>query len=197
MFDLVSGRSDLSGLQVQPLAAYVSGNVVQVSFEHHGSAKATAEVVAVAHNNQIGVFMHFYLVNGGQGVLMRYNMSVTQGNLANVIEQALDYMAAMGFLMEQKAFSKDAPATIKQLVHSLSVFGNIPKVAERDTGYVAHEEVGEAVIASVLLDESPPTGNQDVSVAMVMEEVQEAAREPSVNIQIENWQVWVKYLASF
>ena len=177
MFELVTGRGSLAGTGAQVIAAYRGGNTVQLAVPGHPTQPVTAEVVAVKIGAQTGVLIHLWLKLEHMGVLFRPSGAVNESNYREVLLQAVQYAETMGFLM-------DADASRAADFQRLAILGYEPDVG---------------------LSGAPPAPRDETAAMSVAQFVDESDATPmparsapaSDSLVREQWQVWVKYLASF
>lgn len=177
MFEIVPGRENLAGTGAQVITAYRGGNAVQLAVPGHPPQPVSAEVVAVRIGAQTGVLIHLWLKAEHCGVLFRPSVAVSDANYRDVLQQAVQYAETMGFLM-------DADASHVADLQRLAILG---------------------YSAAVSTELAPRAGREDAAAMSVAQFVDEPESElvaaqsaPAANSFVrEQWQVWVKYLASF
>lgn len=174
----VHGRSALDSDKVEVLHVFQAGNQVQVSFSGHDPQNATADIVGARSGNHYGMFLHFWLTVEEAGILMRYEQPLaTQRAYQNALSEAQDYLAAMGYLVENKDFEKLNLMDQGDLLEHLAIFGS-------------------AKSAAPTAPTDPISENLELSTAMLVDSSDVVPRIPSRTLE-ESWQVLVKYLASF
>lgn len=185
----VVGRKTLDPETVDVCSVMVASNTVQVSFDEHDGQEARAMILGATHGKQFGVFMHFWLLTDCDGILMRWDNTISnRAEYDSVLEQAEEYLGQMGYLVEDKHYEEMNAMDQGDILGSLTLFGGGDAALEKQ----AESSAGDPI---PMLEEVVVAG--ELSTAMLVEADDRVKLVPESKGLEENWQVVVKYLASF
>lgn len=210
MFEPVASRKDLVGTGVEVLRAFVSANVVQISFPGHSGQNASVELALVAHGKSLSLFSLYWLHQDQTSSLMRFENRINGDANGDEAERAfqmgVDYLESMGFLMEPKTPPTNNPqaraafwsGTLRMMgwAGDASLSAVVPP-ASRASGAKAADEMENASEISAAAFTVADVGQAGAGLRQEARQETYVQNAASVAVSLEQWQVWAKYLASF